>query len=180
MANKKTKKAKTELIFDNKKREEFLTGFTKRKLQRKKKGAEQTARLLKAEQKRIKEETKDFKSKLKQSFKPLEELKEILGGEEEEYETEEAKVTINALKPEDMAQQKNFIGFRKVIESEDSEPEEEEKVNEIPGMELTSEKSKKTIKPQDDAIKKITSKIKTERDLKKIVSHSKLFKKQSG
>lgn len=35
---------------------EFLTGFTKRKLQRKKKGAEQTARLLKAEQKRIKEE----------------------------------------------------------------------------------------------------------------------------
>ena len=103
----------------------------------------------------------------------MEELKDILGGNEEEYETEEATVTINALKPEDMAQQKNFIGFRKVNESEneDSEEEQQEIINEIPGMELLSEKSKKINKPQDEDIKKITSKIKTERDLKKLVSH---------
>lgn len=110
---------------------------------------------------------------MKQSFKPLEELKDILSGDEEEYETEEATVTINALKPEDMAQQKNFIGFRKVheSESEDSEPEaQKEEENKIPGMELLCEKSKKIKIPQDEDIKKITSKIKTERDLKKLVS----------
>lgn len=103
----------------------------------------------------------------------MEELKDIVSGNEEEYETEEATVTINALKPEDMAQQKHFIGFRKVneSESEDSQPEEQlEKINEIPGMELLCEKSKKMKKPQDENLKKITSKIKTERDLKKLVS----------
>ena len=110
---------------------------------------------------------------MKQSFKPLEELKDILSGGEEEYETEEATVTINALKPEDMAQQKNFIGFRKVheSESENSEPEEQEEKNKIPGMELLSEKSNKIKIPHDGDIEKITSKIKTERDLKKLVSY---------
>lgn len=111
---------------------------------------------------------------MKQSFKPLEELKDILSGNEEEYETEEATVTINALKPEDMAQQKNFIGFRKVheSESEDSDQEEQqEEKNQIPGMELLCEKSKKLKIPQDEDMKKITSKIKTERDLKKLVSY---------
>lgn len=57
MANtKRNKTPKTELIFDNKKREEFLTGFTKRKQQRKKKAAEENEKKLKEEKKRIKDE----------------------------------------------------------------------------------------------------------------------------
>lgn len=53
---KKQKKVKNELVFDNKKREEFLKGFSKRKAQRKKKAQEETERLLKEEKKRIKDE----------------------------------------------------------------------------------------------------------------------------
>jgi Nucleolar protein 12 (25kDa) len=53
---KKQKKVKNELVFDNQKREEFLKGFSKRKLQRKKKAQEETEKLLKEEKKRIKDE----------------------------------------------------------------------------------------------------------------------------
>ena len=57
MANKKKVKAiKNELVFDPKKREEFLTGFSKRKVQRKKKAAHDNDIKLKNEFKRIREE----------------------------------------------------------------------------------------------------------------------------
>lgn len=59
MANtKKSRKVKNELVFDPKKREEFLTGFSKRKLQRKKKAADENAQKLKEEVKRIREEVR--------------------------------------------------------------------------------------------------------------------------
>lgn len=53
---KKVKKVKNELVFDNKEREEFLKGFSKRKQQRKKKAAAENEQKLKAELKRIKDE----------------------------------------------------------------------------------------------------------------------------
>lgn len=53
---KKPKKPKNELVFDNKEREEFLKGFSKRKLQRKKKAQEENDKKLKEERKRIKDE----------------------------------------------------------------------------------------------------------------------------
>lgn len=53
---KTQKKPKTELVFDNAKREEFLKGFSKRKLQRKKKAKEENDQKLKDEVKRIREE----------------------------------------------------------------------------------------------------------------------------
>lgn len=57
MANtKKNKKIKNELVFDPKQREEFLTGFSKRKMQRKKKAKDETEQKLKDEVKRIREE----------------------------------------------------------------------------------------------------------------------------
>jgi ribosomal RNA-processing protein 17 len=57
MANKKkSKKVKNELVFDPKKRAEFLSGFSKRKQQRKKKAAHDNEVKLKIEMKRIKEE----------------------------------------------------------------------------------------------------------------------------
>ena len=53
---KNQKKPKNELVFDNKKREEFLKGFTKRKQQRKKKAQEENDQKLKVELKRIKDQ----------------------------------------------------------------------------------------------------------------------------
>ena len=70
MANKKKiKKIKNELVFDPKKREEFLTGFSKRKQQRKKKAAHDNEIKIKTEFKRIKEEVR---------FKDLSKLKSII------------------------------------------------------------------------------------------------------
>merc|ERR1712029_942989 len=53
--NKSTKKA---IVFDEKKRKEFLTGFRKRKDERRKKWNEKVERNLKEEIKRIKEQTR--------------------------------------------------------------------------------------------------------------------------
>lgn len=53
---KRSFKKKSELIFDETKRKEFLTGFSKRKQQRKKKAADEFQQKVKEEQKRIQEE----------------------------------------------------------------------------------------------------------------------------
>ena len=53
--NKKTKKS---IVFDESKRKEFLTGFKKRKDERRKKWNEKVERDLKNEIKKIKEETR--------------------------------------------------------------------------------------------------------------------------
>lgn len=53
--SKMQKKVKNELVFDNAKREEFLKGFSKRKLQRKKKAQDENEKKLKEEVKRIRE-----------------------------------------------------------------------------------------------------------------------------
>ena len=55
----KIKKPKNELVFDNKKREEFLKGFSKRKQDRKKKALMENEQKLKDERKRIKEEVRN-------------------------------------------------------------------------------------------------------------------------
>lgn len=56
--SKRNKKVKNELVFDNKEREEFLKGFSKRKQQRKKKAIEETDKKLKEERKRIREDVR--------------------------------------------------------------------------------------------------------------------------
>lgn len=53
------KKVKNELVFDNKAREDFLKGFSKRKLQRKKAAKEENDRKLKVEVKRIRDEVRN-------------------------------------------------------------------------------------------------------------------------
>ena len=52
------KSTKTRLVFDEKKRKEFLTGFRRRKDERRQKWKEKVERDLKNEIKKIKEETK--------------------------------------------------------------------------------------------------------------------------
>jgi ribosomal RNA-processing protein 17 len=53
---KRNIKRKSELVFNEEKRKEFLTGFSKRKLQRKKKAQEEFKIKVKEEQKRIRDE----------------------------------------------------------------------------------------------------------------------------
>jgi len=54
--SKRIRKPKNELVFDPKKREDFLTGFTKRKQQRKKKAQDEMDKQLKVEKKRLQDE----------------------------------------------------------------------------------------------------------------------------
>ncbi|KFM73616.1 Nucleolar protein 12, partial [Stegodyphus mimosarum] len=59
MKEKRNKRQKIHLIFDEKERTEFLTGFRKRKLERKMKVKEDLAEMLKKEKKKIKQSQKE-------------------------------------------------------------------------------------------------------------------------
>lgn len=152
---------------------DFLTGFSKRKLQRKKKAEDEFQSKLKVEQKKLREESKDLKTKLKQSFAPIEELKDLLSDEEqtEVFETEDATVTISALSTEDIAKKKNFIGYRSILAESDSEPEEAPLVqfDTVPGMEIDEDRINKRENRPDEEIQKLTSKLKSDKDLKKLL-----------
>lgn len=119
-----------------------------------------------------------MKDKFKQSFKPIEELKDVLSDSDEEnvLETEDVTVTISAIKPDELAK-KNFIGYRKVQVSESEEEEDEPEVQAagIPGMETTKEK-KKSKQVVDKNFLKLTEKLKTEKDVKKMVRRLKASK----
>lgn len=101
------------------------------------------------------------------------ELDKILNSdsENEGFETEDVTVTISAIKPEDIAK-KNFLGFRKVEQSESEEESEREvsdvETKEIPGMEI--KKKKQTSAISDKSFQKMTEKLKSEKDVKKMVS----------
>jgi hypothetical protein len=120
-------------------------------------------------------QTKNLKDKFKQSFKPIEDLDQILKDEESEnennFETDEVTVTVSTIKPEELAK-KNFIGYRKVqseSEEEEEENEPEMDVNEIPGMETDSKKVKAK-EEKDKNFQKLTENCKSEKDVKKLVS----------
>ncbi|XP_073405593.1 nucleolar protein 12 [Dendrobates tinctorius] len=75
---KKTAIARRELVFDEEKRREYLTGFHKRKLQRRKSAVEEIKRKIKDEQKRLKAERhKEYLKMLKEREEALEEADEI-------------------------------------------------------------------------------------------------------
>lgn len=116
-----------------------------------------------------------MKDKFKQSFKPIEELKGVLkdsddDSEEGGFETEDVKVTISAIKPDELAK-RNFIGYRKVqvSESEESEQEPVVELNSIPGMETTKKASNKSKIVRDKDFEKLTENLKSEKDVKKLV-----------
>ncbi|XP_073500370.1 nucleolar protein 12 [Phyllobates terribilis] len=75
---KKTAVARRELVFDEEKRREYLTGFHKRKLQRRKAAVEEIKKKIKDEQKRLKDERhKEYIKMLKEREEALEEADEI-------------------------------------------------------------------------------------------------------
>ncbi|CAG9803962.1 unnamed protein product [Chironomus riparius] len=161
MGKSKNKKLKNEIVFDNKEREEFLKGFSKRKKLRQKKAKEEIEIKLKEERKRIKDESKNLKDTFKQSFKPIEELEGVVIQEVED-------VTIHISKPKE---DKKFIGLKKFKESDDEnnsdESEKAQDDNKISGMEVED----KTAKSGDNEreLPKHLKDIKSEKDFKKLI-----------
>uniref|UniRef100_A0AAG5CT18 Nucleolar protein 12 n=1 Tax=Anopheles atroparvus TaxID=41427 RepID=A0AAG5CT18_ANOAO len=153
---------KTELVFDPQKRAEFLSGFHKRKLHRKKLAIGQMQRKLKEEKKRIRTEAKENVKKLYHSFKPIPELaeEEAVQDQEEEYDTENVTVKVVELSTTELAKENNWIGEnRSRAADSESEPEErlsdedadEHQLGVVPGMELEGEKKiRRKVKHIDD------------------------------
>ncbi|KAK9675264.1 Nucleolar protein 12 (25kDa) [Popillia japonica] len=132
MSTKKFKKAKNRsnkinLVFDEEKRKEFLTGFHKRKQQRKKKAQEKLENQLKEERKRLKSEIKESYKKLVVSNRLIPELPESI---QNEYEDDEVTVQIMDLSS-------NVTNEDKEINSNKTAEDKTTKKIEIPGMELT-------------------------------------------
>ncbi|EFA08646.1 nucleolar protein 12 [Tribolium castaneum] len=150
--NPKNRTNKIHLVFDEKKRRDFLTGFHKRKLQRKKEAREKLERDLKEERKRLKSEAKESYKKLVVSHRPIPELETLL---KEEYEDDDATVRIEELSTDVIAKESNWIGANQPI-CEDVEQEESE-VSEVPGMELKKKDSK------------VNRKFDSERDVKRLL-----------
>ncbi|XP_063917182.1 nucleolar protein 12 [Zophobas morio] len=150
---RKSRPNKLHLVFDETKRREFLTGFHKRKLQRKKEAREKLERELKEERKRLKTEAKESYKKLVVSHRPIPELETLL---KEEYEEDNATVRIEELSTNSIARESNWIGANQPkCQSDDDEEKEEE----VPGMGLTNtKKDKKEIQEFD-----------TERDVKRLL-----------
>ncbi|KFB35978.1 AGAP004463-PA-like protein [Anopheles sinensis] len=146
---------KTELVFDPQKRAEFLSGFHKRKLHRKKIALGQMQRKLKEEKKRIRAEAKENVKKLYHlSYKPIPELmeKEDEEDQEEEYETENVTVKVVELSTTELAKENNWIGENRSRTKDDQSEQEqaqsddeadEHQLGVVPGMELEGEKKVK-------------------------------------
>ncbi|KAM5148611.1 nucleolar protein 12 isoform 1-T2 [Mantella aurantiaca] len=76
--HKKGSSSRRELVFDEEKRREYLTGFHKRKLQRRKAAVEEIKQKIKVEQKKMKEERhKEYMRMLKEREEALEEADEV-------------------------------------------------------------------------------------------------------
>lgn len=143
---------------------EFLTGFHKRKLQRKKKAQEELQQQLKEERKRLKADAKESYKKLVVSHRPIPELEDLL---QEEYEDDEVTVKVVELSADKLSARNTFIGpnlstyAAKDEEEENADEEEESEKEELPGMEL---KRKKKIK---EGVKQ--EEFKTQKDVKRLL-----------
>lgn len=134
--NKKTKLC---IVFDEEARKDFLTGFHKRKLQRKKAAEEEFKEKLKAEKKRIKQESREHHKKLVRTYKPIPVLEEQLA---KEYKVKNATVSVLELDA-DLLAETNFLIGNNRVKYEEPVPvkeESEEEEEELPGMELKTKK----------------------------------------
>lgn len=167
MGKAKNKTVKNELVFDTKKREEFLKGFSKRKKQRQQKAIQQVEEKLKEERQRIKLESKNLKDKFKQSFKQIDELKDIVSDDEEDIDG--VTIKISGL---DNEVSEKFIGLRKVEESSESEAEQDNDVHgneKIAGMSIEEEAAVREVELKTERSGSFSN-LKTEKDFKKMAS----------
>ncbi|KYM95539.1 Nucleolar protein 12 [Cyphomyrmex costatus] len=180
------RRRKIALVFDEEKRREFLGGFRKRKLERKRKAQEQLQQQLKEERKKIKQETRErYKKSLSNQVVP--ELQELLS--QQEFNLGSHTVSILELNVADLAEGKRWIGENKIAEEkEEQENDESDKscnnddVDEIVGMSLqekckTEVQSKSTSNSHEiKSAKKLKQEIK--RTALKHIKRSKVFQQK--
>lgn len=174
-------------------RREFLTGFRKRKNERRSRAKADLEKNLKEERKRIRQEVKDGFKHLKKSYEPLRELTEDdkkEEGQQETYEDEEVQVKIVELTTNDLAAQRNMLGANTADDSEADEEEHEVSEDEdparpdrIPGMDFdpSDRKRKKQSKDDEEPKAKKTNPtsevdIKSKKDLDRIMKTKTLKK----
>ncbi|KOB72131.1 Uncharacterized protein OBRU01_12850 [Operophtera brumata] len=161
----KNQKKKVALVFDEAKRKDFLCGFRKRKLERKKKAQEDIQRLLKDERKRIKQENKESYKKLIVSSRPIPDIEQLL---QEEYEDEDVNVKIVELSSDTLQKKDLVIGEnrpKEVVTKEVKKKKPNDAVTEIPGMGLEDESAQES--EQEDGDK--TDKFKTKKEIKSML-----------
>lgn len=165
------KRRKITLVFDEKKRRDFLKGFRKRKLERKQKAQEKLKQQLKEERKRIKQGVQEYYKNLVSS-RDIPEIQQLLS--QHEYETEGHTISILELNVADLTENSTLIGENKGnVIAEDNEKEESDNNSEcseeIVGMSL-NEKKKTTISKEIIGNKLIRN----EKDLKKAIKKATL------
>ncbi|XP_045771812.1 nucleolar protein 12 [Maniola jurtina] len=160
------RKRKVNLVFDEAKRKDFLCGFRKRKLERKKKAQEELQRMLKEEKRRIKQENKESYKKLVVSSRPIPDIEQLL--QEEEYEDDDVNVKIVELSSETLQKRDIVIGENrpKVTALKKQDKIVKNDSNEIPGMN-TQEESISEEEHSDSDDKNLKSKKEVKKILKK-------------
>ncbi|CAG4937241.1 unnamed protein product [Parnassius apollo] len=160
------KKKKISLVFDENKRRDFLCGFRKRKLERKKKAKEQMERMLKEEKKRIKQENKESYKKLVVSSRPIPDIEQLL---QEEYEDEDVNVKIVELSSDTLQKKDIVIGDNRPKENAEkileTKKNEEDLLPMIPGMGLDDESTNEVSDPENDE----NTNIKTKKEIKQML-----------
>ncbi|CAH2106102.1 unnamed protein product [Euphydryas editha] len=158
-------KKKITLVFDESKRKDFLCGFRKRKLERKKKAQEELQRMLKEEKRRIKQENKESYKKLVVSSRPIPDLEQLL---QEEYEDEDVNVKIVELSSDTLQKKDIVIGENrpkeKVVKNEKPIIKNYHSI-EIPGMASFEPDEEEVTEPDEVEDEKLKSK----KDVKKIL-----------
>ncbi|XP_007236223.2 nucleolar protein 12 [Astyanax mexicanus] len=152
----KRRENKLVLVFDDKERNEFLTGFHKRKVERRKAAVEEIKNKIKEEQKKLREERhNEYIKMLKERTEALEEadeLEDAITGTTEcvQYDHPNHTVTVTTISDLDLtgARLLENLGSQGAEENEDEErgqEEEKEKVQAMPkkaGRPLLSKKIK--------------------------------------
>ncbi|XP_068631724.1 nucleolar protein 12 [Battus philenor] len=168
--NKNSDKKKISLVFDENKRKEFLCGFRKRKLERKKKAKEQMERMLKEEKKRIKQENKESYKRLVVSHRPIPDIEQLL---QEEYEDEDVNVKIVELSSDTLQKKDIVIGENRPKQNVDvTIKKKEQKVDlppKLPGMGSDEEENSNESEAENLNNDTNDTNVKTKKELKQML-----------
>ncbi|XP_065212812.1 nucleolar protein 12 [Planococcus citri] len=178
------KKNVKKLVFDEDSRREFVTGFQKRKLARKKKAAEEFEQQLKEAKKQIKEKIRETFKKVTRPILSIND--DVKDASETEYELPEHIIKVKELIPDEIAEQHNWIGRNRMrIESEESQDtvDEDSKTHTeevIPGMSITSLKQvKKMITNQAGSLMQNSEVFKKKNKLERLKNRKKAALKRN-
>lgn len=117
--NPKNRTTKVHLIFDEKKRKEFLTGFRKRKAERKKKYEEKMKKEIKEERKRLQTELR-AKIKKSSSNRCVPEIEHLID-KPHVFELPEHTVTITSISDNQYRDENIFLGINTAYEQASDE-----------------------------------------------------------